>query len=231
MVAAAMMVAIVLLFAADLRLSEQEKQQKTQTNADQQAVQVSPEQELADYTQWLTVFTGILAVSTFGLWLATRDLVRDAKETSRKELRAYLKLTTTDPCEVMSGLDQTTVQLTLENAGKTPARRVIVQATMEMFEFPLKSHLPPERLDENSAVTVCHPSQRIVYDAVLHRGLTAVEQAQITTPNSSRRLYVYGRVDYIDVFDRPQWTTVRYISAVANGQTIFTSGGEGNDAS
>lgn len=177
-----------------------------------------------DADGWVAVFTAILAVFTF-------MLVKDAKETSRKELRAYLKIATAEPCNVFNGPEETSVTLTLENVGKTPARRVIVQAAMDVVEFPLTTELIPERLSEDTAVAVCHPTQTMNYDVFLHRELTPIELSQIRTPSSTRRLCIYGRVDYVDIFDRERWTTFRIFSDVVRGQTVFTPAGEGNDAS
>jgi hypothetical protein len=38
------------------------------------------------------VATLVLAIATIGLWLATRDLVKDAKHTAEQQLRAYVFL-------------------------------------------------------------------------------------------------------------------------------------------
>src|SRR5205823_3382553 len=38
----------------------------------------------------IAAFTVILALSTIFLWVATRDLVKDARNTAERELRAYI---------------------------------------------------------------------------------------------------------------------------------------------
>ena len=45
---------------------------------------------VAFYTSLLAIFTGILGASTVALWLATRRLVREAEDTARRQLRAYV---------------------------------------------------------------------------------------------------------------------------------------------
>jgi hypothetical protein len=40
----------------------------------------------------IAAFTVILAIATWRLWLATRDLVREARNTAEKQLRAYVNV-------------------------------------------------------------------------------------------------------------------------------------------
>jgi len=51
---------------------------------------------LAAFTALLAAFTALLAVVTALLWWATRDLVRGAEATAKKQLRAYVVTTRGD---------------------------------------------------------------------------------------------------------------------------------------
>src|SRR5262245_19756779 len=42
------------------------------------------------HNEILAAFTVILAVATIFLWIATRDLVREAEDTAKRQLRAYV---------------------------------------------------------------------------------------------------------------------------------------------
>src|SRR5437660_77773 len=48
------------------------------------------ERRIADYTLALALFTGALALSTIGLWVATDLILRHSRETAERQLRAYV---------------------------------------------------------------------------------------------------------------------------------------------
>jgi hypothetical protein len=50
----------------------------------------TPEAVTAAATVVLAILTLTLALGTFGLWLATRRLVRGAEDTAERQLRAYV---------------------------------------------------------------------------------------------------------------------------------------------
>jgi hypothetical protein len=80
--------------------------------------------EWLDAEKTIAIFTVVLAFATFYLWRATRALVRDAKEASQRQLRAYISA---NPSEI-SGAEneERLVQITfvLKNHGQTPAREL-----------------------------------------------------------------------------------------------------------
>jgi hypothetical protein len=49
--------------------------------------------EWIDAERTIAIFTVILGIATGFLWLATQNLVKEAKETSKRELRAYISVT------------------------------------------------------------------------------------------------------------------------------------------
>lgn len=53
-----------------------------------EAHKTSTDEALADYTLWLMVFTGVLAVSTVGLWWTTRRGIRDQARDMQRSIKA-----------------------------------------------------------------------------------------------------------------------------------------------
>jgi Ca2+/Na+ antiporter len=93
--------------------------------------------EWLDAEKTIAIFTVILAFATFYLWLATRALVRDAKETSQRQLRAYISA---NPSEISSAeKEERFVQITfiLKNLGQTPARELHYIFDFSVFPNPL----------------------------------------------------------------------------------------------
>ena len=48
------------------------------------------DRRIADYTLGLAFFTGVLALSTIGLWVVTDLTLRHSRDTAERELRAYI---------------------------------------------------------------------------------------------------------------------------------------------
>jgi hypothetical protein len=83
----------------------------------------------ATSTVFIAAFTVVLAFATFFLWRATGNLVDDAKETSEKQLRAYIGIqsmkATVYPFEL--GGFAYIAEAELRNYGQTPAYDMVVQ--------------------------------------------------------------------------------------------------------
>jgi hypothetical protein len=67
-------------------------QHQTQKTSDHETSKALTEERLADYTWWLAVLTGVLAVSTVGLWIATGLGVRAQMKDTRVLQRAYISV-------------------------------------------------------------------------------------------------------------------------------------------
>jgi hypothetical protein len=182
------------------------------------------------------VFTAILAVSTFFLWLATRDLVHDAKEASERELRAYLSVTGFH-VRLVPG-EEIKAQIVLTNAGKTPAYHVKSRiSVLGIGEFPptiyVPAGLPPE--PEKGGGTVGPNGGLFSVDTPF---APILSQEQFNALLSKRMvigyaLYVEGAVTYIDAFNEKR--TTRFYGAYGGPYGMDQTGAvakmdEGNDS-
>lgn len=135
------------------------------------------------------------------LWLATKRLVTDAKDSSQRQLRAYLSIV---PGEVIwqneRNMDPFEFHPFMINDGQTPAHDVTYNAAVELLPFPLPADfnfpLPPLAYP---SVSVIGPHQNKFMIIPALRRFTMNELHEILL-HGSMRLYVYGTVTYRDVF-------------------------------
>src|ERR1700738_4190213 len=78
----------------------------------------------ATSTIFIAAFTVLLAFATFFLWLATRDLVEDAKHNAERQLRAYVFHSEQTTLDVALG-KRPRGDILVKNSGLTPATDVL----------------------------------------------------------------------------------------------------------
>ena len=81
---------------------------------------ISPEWHVAIFTGLLVVVTTWLAVYTYRLWGATDRLVTNAKDTSQRQLCAYVSVKDANISELISN-KHIEAKLTIINCGNTPS--------------------------------------------------------------------------------------------------------------
>lgn len=176
----------------------------------------------------LVGFTALLFGATLFLYFATRSLVIGADTTAKHELRAYM------------GVDHVTIQgeyrggppgfgkFTIRNFGKTLAQdaQIWIVGTLvtagDITVFPL---------GERKSKTVVMPNEAIGFDEPIDKSKEDVELVRIGVGSA----YLWGRIEYRDVFGEPHWTTFRFVSSKPwitedmTGWDVKTCD-EGNDA-
>jgi hypothetical protein len=152
----------------------------------------------------IALFTVILAISTAFLWKATRDLVDDASETSKKQLRAYIG-TKVRGIERYEGSDPARVIgiLRIENVGQIPARITGIFSTTEWGPDGNRKEFGPYNL-RPSTITL-HPRTWMQFGTASQLLFTDITPH----PETGKRigyLYVWGRIDYTDNLGTGGWT-------------------------
>lgn len=106
---------------------------------------VTGDTQLADYTFWLMLFTGVLAVGTLALWSVTERTLQHGREDSARQAReseAHLAVATATQrawlgfadiqrwgaIDVLGKNFQVTFNLTVHNYGHSPATSVSIEA-------------------------------------------------------------------------------------------------------
>jgi hypothetical protein len=215
------------------------------TNADNKSKPDSANHQQEPAHDWgLIIPTWILALATIGLfiytarlWGATSRLVKDAKDTAKRQLRAYLwrnadvdRMT----AQIVGFAPEYAIDDQIFNSGQTPAYGVHCWARMAPFDSDL-----PEGFEFEKAPRQIEGPRFVINPGSTHTHHVVTEQ--ITTDDvddvrqGAKRLYLWGEIRYEDAFQCPHNVWFRLFFRVydnADGQTmgIWTYCDEGNDA-
>jgi hypothetical protein len=148
----------------------------------------------------IAIFTVILGFATGFLWWATRNLVNEAKETSKRELRAYISITPRGV--VTSDREERFNQITLEvkNHGQTPAHNINYVFGIDFLPNPMGEDLhysaPSQPINDEASL---FPNDSMKVWINFNRLLTVEEFQQLET--DKLRLHVWGKTFYSTVFN------------------------------
>ena len=162
-----------------------------------------PDWWIAGFTAALFSATGALWVFTALLWRTTKNAVSGSEKTVRQELRAYVnvEILRTEPVK-----GERTIFVTIKNFGKTPARNVapVIRAGARVYPF-----------DPNDCVTFPDP-QPLDSKFPLAPGAIADIRSPVTPQEiklaTKAVVWVVGKITYLDAFDVPQTTNIRYFA-------------------
>lgn len=177
-----------------------------------------PEHETDWTAAAVALFTLALAVVTYFLWRSTKALADEARNTSTRQLRAYVFPV---QFEKLIGAS-TNVRVTAKNFGQTPAYKIAMTAHAELAGS--EDHLTP--------VTDAGPSFGILAPSSVTTVLALERMAIPNTPTQAEidsatfALYVHGLIAYTDTFGKKRWSRFRQIH---DGHQ-FVACRSGNDA-
>jgi hypothetical protein len=179
----------------------------------------------------IATFTIILALSTIFLWVATRDLVKDAEATAVRQLRAYATANGGE-FEVKDGKFHSSV--IIENVGQTPAYKLRVASLSNIIEHPV-----PKTFDftvpvgKNPSTVTLGPRAPIRHPSAIDKVLTQEEFDRATKAAAGFRVYTYGTVIYEDIFGKRQHTNFCFYVEWNESETVAfgIQGDHHNDAS
>jgi hypothetical protein len=172
----------------------------------------------------LKITDTLLVLFTFTLFLATRDLVKEAKESSQRDLRAYVgmdKLGFEIPNEnnpnfvfdpdTPGVIQEDFITVKVRNYGSTPASDVcvfvypaVVGPHQRLEDTFLPAHdrdlAPTGAVRVTLARFMLHPNQIEITKTFFHPHAVREARARRAT------LYLCGRIYYRDIYNRP-WRT------------------------
>jgi hypothetical protein len=154
----------------------------------------------------IAVFTGLMLLVNIGLWGATRRLVLGAEDTSRRQLRAYISIEPKD-FKILSSENPLGIMVHLVNHGNTPAHGVIDDVVIAVHPNPLpvEFEFPYPAINGNRTPFVLYPGQPRHLERYGHGALTVDDLAKLNDGNKFR-IYFFGLIRYIDVFNISQST-------------------------
>ena len=179
----------------------------------EQAFYESPEFWVAIFTGLLVFVTAYLVHYTKKLWRSTHDLVKDAKDTAKWDLRAYVS-PADGTLRLIPGTTVLRAEVALRNSGRTPAHNVRYAITGD-----LRSPTDVGRFEDQDLSTRKQPIAPNAHWTVGHEFLHLTSEDIQDVVDSKKWVYVWGRAEYVDIFKRTQTLKFRYRNIVR--QTAF----------
>jgi hypothetical protein len=162
---------------------------------------------VAFYTSVLALFTGVLGVSTVGLWIATNRTLKHAQETAQRQLRAYLTVES-GGVVLLNNATQINASIIFKNTGQTPAYGVMTWASVGIKSMnaanPFAS-APAIAARSGHAKSIAGPGQNVNIGTTTY--ITAADLAAVTASQSA--IFFWGRVDYVDSFENPRFSVFK----------------------
>jgi hypothetical protein len=154
----------------------------------------------------IKVTDSLIVLFTCLLWFATRGLVIGADKSSRSQLRAYILvnpigITNLDPA------DNPLMFLHFANVGKTPAHHATYSGDFFIADHPLREDFIFPPLPEQKPGVTTLPGTQFQGNIVSTARFTQAQLVETFQAPAAggRRLYVFGKLDYIDSFGTPRW--------------------------
>lgn len=180
---------------------------------DHQSFYQNPEWWLVVATVTLVYVTARLVWFTKKLWSSTVDLVGDARDTAKHQLRAYLS-PADGTLKLIPGTTVLRAEVALRNSGHTPAHRVRYAITGALRPKDELGSFP-----EPSLSTRKQPIAPNSHWTVGHEFISMNSGDLDDVLNDRKWVYVWGRAEYADIFGRTQTVSFRYRNVVR--QLVF----------
>jgi hypothetical protein len=184
-------------------------------------------EKLGDPHTATAVFTALLFVATFFLWMATRKLVQGADRTAEKQLRAYV--TTIgghmkwEAAEVDSVIE---IEINIKNSGQTPAYNFNIQFSdptiLDSDATPWEDEPVPQ--DDWGFAGVLGPGA-VTY---VGRPLPVTNEIVDEISAGQKTIFAWGRINYVDIFGRKRTYVFRNTNAPGRLKRIGNSWGVRN---
>jgi hypothetical protein len=164
----------------------------------------TPEAITAAATSTLALLTLVLALGTLFLWLATRGLVRESKNTACRQLRAYIAIDSAILESSLSAGKMVTVTIGVKNFGQTPAYKCSGSVNCAILDFEGdKPQDLPDDLD-TEFIGVIQPGACLEKSRIR----PAISAEEVSGLNAgTKAIWLFGQYTYAVAFDMPLRTT------------------------
>jgi hypothetical protein len=155
-------------------------------------------------TFFVALFTGILTLYTVKLW-------KSGEKHSERELRAYVGITDasiTKSVDPVKSLIK--AQITIRNAGQTPAYDFNLITTFDFHEIPRTEFAPYQSEIIRQSRGTLEPGAEVVVPLIADKILLA-EQLQAIR-DEKFAFFFYGKIKYKDAFGKDRFRDFRYIA-------------------
>jgi hypothetical protein len=149
----------------------------------------------------LVSVTFLLFLATLALWCSTRNLVRNAEETAKKQLRAYISIDRGGVRTLVTGRD-VIGHIDIRNAGHVPARDLRIYIRLKIsFDGKLRFDDFP---NPTKGKRVIQPNTAIEQGSDSRKFWMALRALQNSEPVKNCYLYVWGKAIYRDGFAKEE---------------------------
>lgn len=172
-------------------------------------------------TDPVATFTGLLFFATLLLWWSTKNLVNEAKDTSKRQLRAYVVI---DKCKIdrLDGIPNTLlVHITMKNCGQTPAHDVScdIDILMDEMDKIISYTSKGTPIEQRESIHIVGTQSTFE----IKKRLTLTKEGDFAKFNEGKfKIQIVTRIDYKDIFGDDQ----HFISTSISGD-FFPSEGTG----
>ena len=161
---------------------------------------------VAFFTLWLMIFTGGLTVSTILLWNSSERQLGHLRETSERELRAYVYVEETDLKLEENGTWSHSFRI--KNFGKTPAHRVRVVYRVEAVPWNDGKPRLSDPSEEEVMGSVAPNGDFVEFDSEVYAEGGIKDVVKIDDDaNDARAIYFFGKITYLTVFSAEERVT------------------------
>lgn len=179
---------------SDAEATEQEKHREEKSENDRL---------LTISTICMAIATIALALFTFALWWATRRLVIDSNESSKRQLRSYVSVVATGKIPNSLNPLLPAFQIKIRNTGQTPAADVRSWRGIGIHELPLVTELKPPVAVTDTDLVIGSQCESVL---PIRRARPFTTEQINGVQMGTHAIYVFGRVEYRDVFDDLHFT-------------------------
>jgi hypothetical protein len=162
------------------------------------------DRRIATYTFALAVFTGILALSTIGLWIATDLILRHGRQTAERQLRAYVSIEP-DGVGDYNPPDRIIARVRFRNTGSIFAKHVATSICCELSEDGERETFGEGNISGNNVIAPRAEILRSADEAIFK---SVIDSARSAAEGMGKQLYLYvwSIVQYHDGFTSGRWT-------------------------
>jgi hypothetical protein len=171
---------------------------------------------------WASVAASAFSLLAIVLLFLT---LRDARRSDERQMRAYMHVRVS----VETQADHFRISLVGKNHGQTPAYRVMARCSWSDQMTDTDHSLMPER-SRGSLGPGEELHMTALTNAAPYPGESLTEEQCVAIRTGATCLYVYGRIDYVDAFNKPRWTTFRHRLERKPEGLRLTVASDGNDS-
>lgn len=172
----------------------------------------------------VAAFTGLLFFSTVLLWVSTERTLRHARESSERQLRAYVfvaaqAISASPRRDIMLPIQSNSnalAHMVFKNTGQTPAYDVRIYGEIDLVPWPIEqSTLTAINFNNSNISSSTLGSGQDTHKISLFSRLGSIQPANLSDVeyqgllSGSLALVAHGEVRYLDAFGKQRWTRYR----------------------